>query len=222
MDTDHCWRFFVSFICGSKEQPYFDCHEFCDEPCNERLEYPTLYASGKAGFCARSLEEAQSESRPTDMVALYETIKDVVPPPEPATVAPGTPCGLLHSFCLVFICEKYSRWMVSLDCVITCHYCVICVQDPEILAVDEKNKGFSMLVSQLDRSALFIPVVFAPPSLLVVAMQFVSIPKVLLSRRLPALGPTVTGKIYSGQIHKGDKISCSSARVASDFVEKML
>ena len=90
MDTDHCWRFFVSFICGSKEQPYFDCHEFCDQPCNERLEYPTLYASGKAGFCARSLEEAQSESRPTDMVALYETIKDVVPPPEPATVAPGT------------------------------------------------------------------------------------------------------------------------------------
>lgn len=92
MDADHCWRFFVSFICGSKEQPYFDCHEFCDQPCNERLEYPTLYASGKAGFCARSLEEAQSESRPTDMVALYETIKDVVPPPEPATVAPGTRC----------------------------------------------------------------------------------------------------------------------------------
>ena len=50
--------------------------------------------------------------------------------------------------------------------------CVICVQDPEILAVDEKNKGFSMLVSQLDRSALFIPVMFAP-SLLVLAMQFV-------------------------------------------------
>ena len=59
--------------------------------CNERLEYPTLYASGKAGFCARSLEEAQSDSRPTDMMALYETIKDVVPPPEPATVAPGMP-----------------------------------------------------------------------------------------------------------------------------------
>lgn len=54
-----------------------------------RLEYPTLYASGKAGFCARSLEEAKSESRPTDMVALYETIRDVVPPPEPAVVASG-------------------------------------------------------------------------------------------------------------------------------------
>ena len=70
------------------------------------------------------------------------------------------------------------------------------------------------------------------PSHSVIAMQFVknnsnkhrdlSTPKVLLSRRLPALGPTVTGKIYSGQIHKGDKISCSSARVVSDFVEKML
>ena len=53
-------------------------------------------------------------------------------------------------------------------------------------------------------------------------LRDLSIPKVLLSRRLPALGPTVTGKIYSGQIHKGDKISCSSARVVSDFVEKML
>jgi hypothetical protein len=29
--------------------------------------------------------------------------------------------------------------------------------------------------------------------------------------RLPALGPTVTGKIHSGQIHKGDKISCNLA-----------
>ena len=29
-------------------------------------------------------------------------------------------------------------------------------------------------------------------------------------RRLPALGPTVTGKVHSGQIHKGDKISCLS------------
>lgn len=103
---------------------------------DEQLEYPTLYASGKAGFCARSLEEAQSENRPTDMVTLYETIRDVVPPPEPAEV------------------------------------------DPEVIAADEKNKGFSMLVSQLDR--------------------------------LPALGPTVTGKIHSGQIHKGDKISCKN------------
>lgn len=29
--------------------------------------------------------------------------------------------------------------------------------------------------------------------------------------RLPALGPTVTGKIFSGQIHKGDKIHCGTA-----------
>ncbi|CAE7218939.1 bipA [Symbiodinium sp. CCMP2592] len=103
---------------------------------DEQLEYPTLYASGKAGFCARSLEEARSENRPTDMMVLYETIRDVVPPPEPAT------------------------------------------PDPAILELDEKCKGFSMLVSQLDR--------------------------------LPALGPTVTGKVHSGQIHKGDKISCKS------------
>ena len=29
--------------------------------------------------------------------------------------------------------------------------------------------------------------------------------------RLPGLGPTVTGKIHSGKIHKGDKISCRLA-----------
>lgn len=51
------------------------------------MEYPTLYASGKAGFCASSLEEAQSDGRPTDMKILYETIRDVVPSPEPASVA---------------------------------------------------------------------------------------------------------------------------------------
>lgn len=70
------------------------------------------------------------------MMALYETIRDTVPAPQPAPA------------------------------------------DPELAAVDEKNQGFSMLVSQLDR--------------------------------LPALGPTVTGKIHSGRIFKGDKISCKS------------
>eukprot|EP00913_Durusdinium_trenchii_P014580 g13679.t1 len=117
---------------------------------DEQMEYPTLYASGKAGFCASSLEEAQSDGRPTDMKILYETIRDVVPSPEPASV------------------------------------------DPDILALDEKNKGFSMLVSQLDR--------------------------------LPALGPTVTGKIFSGQIHKGDKIHCKSLQgevVASGKVKEI-
>jgi len=42
------------------------------------------------------------------------------------------------------------------------------------LAADEKCKGFSMLVTQMDR--------------------------------LPALGPTVTGKVHSGQLQKGEKI----------------
>lgn len=100
--------------------------------CDEQLDYPTLYASGKAGFCAHTLEEAKSENRPTNMLALYEAIRDHVPPPRIVDVP------------------------------------------PEILAVDEKGKGFSMLVSQLDR--------------------------------LPALGPTVTGKVFSGQVQKGDKI----------------
>ncbi|CAK0827499.1 unnamed protein product [Prorocentrum cordatum] len=101
-----------------------------------QLEYPTLYASGKAGFCARSLEEARSDSRPTDMVALYEALVKHVPAPSPPEV------------------------------------------DPEILAADEKMGGFSMLVSQLDK--------------------------------LPALGPTVTGKVFSGWVQKGDKIMAKS------------
>eukprot|EP00931_Biecheleriopsis_adriatica_P090885 TRINITY_DN6479_c0_g1_i1.p1 TRINITY_DN6479_c0_g1~~TRINITY_DN6479_c0_g1_i1.p1 ORF type:complete len:667 (+),score=142.43 TRINITY_DN6479_c0_g1_i1:28-2028(+) len=103
---------------------------------DSQLDYPTLYASGKAGFCARSLEEARSDDRPTNMMALYETIRDTVPPPSPVTV------------------------------------------DQSIVDVDEKCKGFSMLVTQLDR--------------------------------LPVLGNTVTGKIHSGTLAKGDKIQCKS------------
>jgi len=103
---------------------------------DEQLEYPTLYASGKAGFCARTLEEGRSEDRPTDMLALFETIRDTVPPPSPIVI------------------------------------------DQAILAVDEKCNGFSMLVSQMDQ--------------------------------LPALGPTVTGKVFSGHIQKGDKVLAKS------------
>mmetsp|Transcript_95502 Transcript_95502/g.169579 ORF Transcript_95502/g.169579 Transcript_95502/m.169579 type:complete len:665 (+) Transcript_95502:59-2053(+) len=103
---------------------------------DEQTDYPTLYASGKAGFAAASLEVARSESRPTDMKLLYETIRDHVPPPEPGVI------------------------------------------DQAIVDLDEKGKGFSMLVSQLDR--------------------------------LPALGPTVTGKVFSGTLQKGDKIFCKS------------
>merc|ERR1719401_2235212 len=33
---------------------------------DDQLEYPTLYASGKKGFCALSLEEARSDKRPTN------------------------------------------------------------------------------------------------------------------------------------------------------------
>jgi len=116
---------------GEVENEIFDV--FMNMASNEdQLEYPTLYASGKQGFCARSLEEARSHSRPTDLIALYETIRDHVPPPQSVEV------------------------------------------DPAILAADEKGRGFSMLVSQMDR--------------------------------LPSLGPTVTGKIFSGQVAKGDKI----------------
>merc|ERR1719245_622552 len=103
---------------------------------DDQLDYPTLYASGKAGFCAWTLEEAKSEKRPTNMVALFEALRDHVPPPSPVEV------------------------------------------NPTILAVDEKMGGFSMLVSQLDK--------------------------------LPALGPTVTGKIFSGWVQKGDKIQAKS------------
>jgi len=103
---------------------------------DHQSEYPTLYASGKAGFAAASLEEARSENRPTDMQILYETIRDHVPPPEPGFI------------------------------------------DQAIADADEKCKGFSMLVSQLDR--------------------------------LPALGATVTGKVCTGTLQKGDKILCKS------------
>jgi len=103
---------------------------------DEQLEYPTLYASGKQGFCARSLEEARSEGRPTNMMSLFETIRDVVPPPTPLKL------------------------------------------DDAIVAADEKCRGFSMLVSQMDR--------------------------------LPALGPTVTGKVWSGHLQRGDKIIAKS------------
>jgi len=99
---------------------------------DDQLDYPTLYASGKVGFCVRTLQEAKSETRDNTMSALYEAIRDTVPAPRPVAV------------------------------------------DKEIVALDEKNHGFSMLVSQLDR--------------------------------LPGLGPTVTGKIFSGKIQRGDKI----------------
>jgi len=116
---------------GDVENEIFDVFSSMTT-CDEQLDYPTLYASGKAGFCANTLEEARSENRPTHMLALYEAIRDHVPPPRIIDVP------------------------------------------PEILPLDEKGLGFSMLVSQLDR--------------------------------LPALGPTVTGKVFSGQVQKGDKI----------------
>eukprot|EP00929_Paragymnodinium_shiwhaense_P118634 TRINITY_DN90549_c0_g1_i1.p1 TRINITY_DN90549_c0_g1~~TRINITY_DN90549_c0_g1_i1.p1 ORF type:complete len:678 (-),score=187.98 TRINITY_DN90549_c0_g1_i1:440-2473(-) len=103
---------------------------------DSQLEYPTLYASGKQGFCCNSLEEARSPDRPNHMLALYEAISQHVPPPK-------------------------------------------VVEVPEDVATaDEKNRGFSMLVSQLDK--------------------------------LPALGPTVTGKVFSGQVQKGDKITAKT------------
>lgn len=99
---------------------------------DEQLDYPTLYASGKVGFCVRSLQDAHSPERPNNMLALYETIRDHFPPPA-LTPLPQ-----------------------------------------ECIVADDKTMGFSMLVSQLDR--------------------------------LPALGPTVTGKVHSGQVQKGDKL----------------
>lgn len=115
---------------------------------DEQLEYPTLYASGKVGFCARSLAEARSPDRPTTMLALYETIAEYFPSPSLTEVP------------------------------------------EDVVVADEKNKGFSMLVSQLER--------------------------------LPALGATVTGKVFSGQIQKGDKIfskSLAGEMVASGKVK---
>jgi len=121
---------------GEVENEIFDI--FATAATNDdQMEYPTLYASGKHGWCAKSLEEARDpDKRPSSMIALYETIKDTVLPPRPVEV------------------------------------------DQAIVAADEKGKGFSMLVSQLDR--------------------------------LPALGPTVTGKVFSGQVVKGDKIMAKS------------
>lgn len=104
---------------------------------DEQLDYPTLFASGKAGFCAKTLAEARSPDRPTTMACLFEAIRDHVSPPK------------------------------------------VIAAPPEIVEADEKGRGFSMLVSQFDR--------------------------------LPALGPTVTGKIFSGQVAKGDKIICKSS-----------
>eukprot|EP00933_Yihiella_yeosuensis_P006559 TRINITY_DN111293_c0_g1_i1.p1 TRINITY_DN111293_c0_g1~~TRINITY_DN111293_c0_g1_i1.p1 ORF type:complete len:690 (-),score=136.68 TRINITY_DN111293_c0_g1_i1:231-2300(-) len=120
---------------GEVENDIFDMFALMAEN-EDQLDYPTLYASGKAGFCANSLEEARSDNRPTTMQALYEAIRDHVAPPAPIQVA------------------------------------------EEIYNADEKCRGFSMLVSQLDR--------------------------------LPALGPTVTGKIVSGHIQKGEKIFAKS------------
>jgi len=117
---------------GEVENDIFDVFMTnCTDEDNQ-LDYPTLYASGKKGFCAKTLAEARSEDRPTTMEALFETIRDHIPPPKPPIV------------------------------------------EPEILAVDEKCKGFSMLVTQMDR--------------------------------LPGLGPTVTGKVHSGQLQKGEKV----------------
>jgi len=120
---------------GEVENEIFDVFATMSSS-DDQLDYPTLYASGKQGFCARSLDEARSAGRPVTMQALFEAIRDHVPPPQPAVV------------------------------------------DEAIVALDEKCRGFSMLVSQLDK--------------------------------LPTLGPTVTGKVFSGQLQKGEKIIAKS------------
>lgn len=116
---------------GEVENEIFDLFVGLDAS-DEQLDYPTLYASGKAGFCAKSLEEALSEDRPNHMIALFEAIAERVPPPRLLEVP------------------------------------------PEVEKADEQGQGFSMLVSQFDQ--------------------------------LPALGATVTGKVFSGRVKKGDKI----------------
>jgi GTP-binding protein len=104
---------------------------------DDQMDYPTLYASGKAGYAATTLEKALSEDRPTNMMALFQAIVEAVPPPMLRPV------------------------------------------DEKVLKADEQGQGFSMLVSQLDQ--------------------------------LPGgLGPTVTGKVMSGKVKKGDKVSAKT------------
>ncbi len=107
---------------GEVEDEIFDL--FCNLDANEeQLDYPTLYASGRDGWCAADYDEAITNP-PNNLNALFDAIKDHVSPP--------------------------------------------------VSHVEEKDE-MSMLVSQLDI--------------------------------LPQLGPTVTGKIATGIIRRGDKIS---------------
>jgi len=105
---------------GEVEDEIFDL--FCNlDASEEALDYPTLYASGRDGWCCNDYEKAITNP-PDNLNDLFTAIRDTVKPPE--------------SF---------------------------------------ETQDFSMLVSQLDI--------------------------------LPQLGPTITGKVATGVLRKGDKIS---------------
>ena len=52
---------------------------------DQQLDFPTLYASGRSGWCVRDLEKDERK----DLTPLFETIVSHVPPP--STAAKGTP-----------------------------------------------------------------------------------------------------------------------------------
>lgn len=66
---------------GAVENEIFDLFMSLDAT-EEQLDYPTLYASGKNGWCAGTYEEAINNP-PDNMNVLFETIEKHILPPVP-------------------------------------------------------------------------------------------------------------------------------------------
>ncbi|CAD7935792.1 unnamed protein product [Amoebophrya sp. A120] len=152
---------------GEVENDIFDLFVSLDAT-EEQLDYPTLYASGKEGWCVASYDEAMqivdagagrsgagavpSEKRNLD--ALFAAIEQHVPQPPHPSVHPGPHTAVDSTGSSTAGGNSTSS--------------------------ASKPPPFAMLVSQLDQ--------------------------------LPQLGMTVTGKISSGTVQKGDKMDAKNGR----------
>ena len=73
---------------GGSRNEIFDLFVSLDAN-EEQLDYPTLYASGRDGWCCRDYDQAISNP-PTDLSVLFETIEEYVKPPVSPSPKPFT------------------------------------------------------------------------------------------------------------------------------------
>ncbi|KAF8820713.1 elongation factor Tu GTP binding domain-containing protein [Cardiosporidium cionae] len=62
---------------------------------DEQMEYPTIYTSGKNGWCVENWEDIKREEQPQGITPLLKTIVDYVSPPEEEGVKNTSPFGML-------------------------------------------------------------------------------------------------------------------------------